>query len=279
MSGKRIVFCTLGSLGDLYPILALAREMQRRGHSPAVATTPVYRRLVEAENVEFHPVRPDLEADDPHILRRVMDRNTGGRYIIADLILPALRDSYEDTAAAAANADLLVTHPLAFSALLFARKIGMPWASLALAPVSMYSVYDPSVLVGLPFAEWLASCGPMVQRGLLRTMAFLSEPMWKPFRKFEEELGLPPAPNPLFWGHSPQLALGCSRRSWRLPRGIGRPTHIAPVFPSSSIARETSRTSSVSSTLGSHPSCSRLARRRSGSPAIFFSKAPRRHIS
>lgn len=32
--------------------------------------------------------------------------------------------------------------------------------------------------------------------------------MWKPFRTFEKELGLPPAPNPLFWGHSPQLALG-----------------------------------------------------------------------
>ena len=66
-----------------------------------------------------------------------MDRNAGARYIIGDLILPALRDSYEDTAAAAANADLLVTHPMTFAGSLFARKTGMPWASLALAPVSM----------------------------------------------------------------------------------------------------------------------------------------------
>ena len=208
MTGKRIVFCTLGSLGDLYPILALAREMKRRGHSPAVATTPVYRPLVEAENIGFHPVRPDLEADDPELLRRVMDRNTGGRFIIGDLILPALRDSYEDTAAAAANADLLVTHPMTFAGSLFARKTGMPWASLALAPVSMYSAYDPSVLVGLPFSEKLAAFGPRFQRGLLKAAAFLSEPMFKPFRKFEKELGLAPAPNLLFWGHSPQLALG-----------------------------------------------------------------------
>lgn len=208
MTGKRIVFCTLGSLGDLYPILALAREMKRRGHSPAVATTPVYRKLVEAENIGFHPVRPDLEADDPEILRRVMDRNTGGRYIIGDLILPALRDAYEDTAAAATKADLLVTHPLTFAGSLFARKTGVPWASLALAPVSMYSAYDPSVLVGLPFAEKLTSFGPAFQRGLLKTVAFLSEPMFKPFRKFEKELGLPSAPNPLFFGHSQQLALG-----------------------------------------------------------------------
>ena len=38
----------------------------------------------------------------------------GGRYITGQLILPALRDSYEDTVAAAAKADSLVTHPLTF---------------------------------------------------------------------------------------------------------------------------------------------------------------------
>jgi rhamnosyltransferase subunit B len=64
------------------------------------------------------------------------------------------------------------------------------------------------VLVGIPFAERTVSRGPFFQRHLLRTIAFLFEPLWKPFRKFEKELGLPPAPNPLFWGHSPQLSLG-----------------------------------------------------------------------
>ena len=69
----------------------------------------------DVQYIGFHPVRPDLEADDPELLRRVMDRNTGGRFIIGDLILPGLRDSYEDTAAAAANADLLGTHPMTFA--------------------------------------------------------------------------------------------------------------------------------------------------------------------
>ncbi len=48
MSGKRVVFCTFGSLGDLYPIVALAREMKHRQHSPVIATSPAYRKLVEA---------------------------------------------------------------------------------------------------------------------------------------------------------------------------------------------------------------------------------------
>jgi rhamnosyltransferase subunit B len=208
MTGKRIVFCTFGSLGDLYPFLAIARELKRQGHVPVIATTPVYRPLVEAEGVAFHPVRPDIDVNDPAILRRVMHRRTGGRYVVGDILLPALRDSFMDTADAAEGAELLVVHPMALAASAFARMSGMPWASAALAPVSLYSAYDPPVLAGVPLAERLASWGPAAQRRLRQTLAFLFEPQWRPFRELERTLGLSPAPNPLLWGHSPHLALG-----------------------------------------------------------------------
>jgi rhamnosyltransferase subunit B len=207
-TGRRIVFCTFGSLGDVYPFLAIARELRRQGHVPVIATTPVYRPLVEAEGVEFHPVRPEIDVTDPEVLGRVMDPRTGGRYVVCDVILPALHDSFADTADAAASADLVVVHPMALAAFAFVRMAGMPWASAALAPMSLYSVYDPPVLAGVPFAERLAAWGPAAQRRLLKTMAFLFEPQWKRFRELERTLGLPPAPNPLFWGHSPHLALG-----------------------------------------------------------------------
>ena len=208
MSGKRIVFCTFGSLGDLYPLLALAREMKSRGHFPVVATSPSYRTLIEAEEIAFHPVRPNVDVSDPTILRRVMDRRNGGHYLFCDIILPALRDTYEDTAKVAADADLLVIHPIVVAALLFARKSGCPWASVAVAPMSLCSAYDPPVFAGLPFAERLVSFGPAVQKILLKTIAAMFEPVWKPFREFEKELGLSRAPNPLLWGQSPHLALG-----------------------------------------------------------------------
>ena len=208
VSGKRIVFCTFGSLGDLYPFLAIARELKRQGNTPVIATTPVYRSLVETEGLAFHPVRPDIDVNDPEILGRVMHPRTGGRYVVCDVLLPALHDSFMDTADAAQGADLLVVHPMALAAFAFARMSGLPWASAALAPVSLYSAYDPPVLAGVPFAERLASWGPTAQRRLLKALALLFEPQWKPFRHLERTLGLTPAPNPLFWGHSPYLALG-----------------------------------------------------------------------
>jgi UDP:flavonoid glycosyltransferase YjiC (YdhE family) len=208
MNEKRIVFFTLGSLGDIYPFLALSRELKRRGHSPVIATMPIYRKEVESKGVAFRPVRPDVNLSDKSMLRRAMDRRNGGNYIITQILLPALRQSYEDTAIAASDADLIVVHPMALAAFLYAQKAPIPWASVALAPVSMYSVHDPSILSGLPFAELLASFGPGFQKQLLRTLGFLLEAQWRPFRRLERDLGLSPSPNPLLRGHSPHLALG-----------------------------------------------------------------------
>jgi len=208
MNGKRIVFCAFGSLGDVYPVLALAREMNQRGHSPVVATNAVYRQLIESEGVGFHPVRPDVDVSDPAILRRAMDRRNGARYIFGELILPSLRETYEDTMAASKGADMIVTHPVTLAALLLARKSRIPWASVALSPVSLFSVYDPPVFTGVPFAEKLATFGPAFQHVFLKTMAFLLEPIWKPFRALEKDLGLPSLPNPLIWPPQSSLVLG-----------------------------------------------------------------------
>lgn len=208
MIGKRPVFFAFGSLDDIYPILALAREMKRRGHAPVVATTGVYRQLIESEGVAFHPVRPDVDVSDPAILRRAMDRRNGARYIFGELILPHIRETYEDTVGVAHGADLIVTHPVTLAALLFARKAHIPWASAALSPVSLFSVYDPPVFTGVPFAEKLVTFGPAFQRAFLKTMAFLLEPIWRPFRALERDLGLPRMPNPLIWPPSSNLVLG-----------------------------------------------------------------------
>ena len=273
MTGKRIVFCTFGSLGDIHPFLALSQELKRRGHFPVIATTPCYRQRIEAEGIEFHPVRPEIDVTDPAILRRVMDRRTGGRYVTCDILLPALRESYEDTAAAAAGADLLVTHPVALSAILLARKTAIPWASVALAPMSLYSTYDPPVLPGIPFAERLVSLGPSFQKRLLSTVAFLFEPQWKPYRRFEKELGLPLSPNPCSGATRRTWCLACSLRCWLRHSPTGRPTPAQQDFLSTTIAKNTQWISNGFLIPAIRPSSLLLAPQRWEPQAISFSRA------
>ena len=53
---KRIVFAVWGSLGDLYPYLAIARELQSRGHHCVILTHHLLRPRVEAAGLEFAPM-------------------------------------------------------------------------------------------------------------------------------------------------------------------------------------------------------------------------------
>ncbi|MDZ8260460.1 glycosyltransferase [Nostoc sp. ChiQUE01b] len=43
INSKRIVLSTFDSLGDLHPAMALALELQTRGHHVVIATTEAYR--------------------------------------------------------------------------------------------------------------------------------------------------------------------------------------------------------------------------------------------
>lgn len=102
----------------------------------------------------------------------------------------------------------MVTHPLTFASQLWARASGRPWVSVALAPVSLFSVTDPPVFSGVPFEERLANCGPRIQRILL-WLADVALSRWlPPYRQLEAELGLTAGPNPILRGqHSPYLVL------------------------------------------------------------------------
>ena len=44
----RIVINTLGSFGDIHPYIALAMELQSRGHVPVIATMEIYRERSKA---------------------------------------------------------------------------------------------------------------------------------------------------------------------------------------------------------------------------------------
>ena len=80
---------------------------------------------------------------DPAVMRRFMDLRRGTERVLRNWILPVLRESYEDTLAAAEGADLLVSHPITFATRLVAEKTGMAWASTMVSPVGFFSALAP----------------------------------------------------------------------------------------------------------------------------------------
>ncbi len=205
----RILIHAFGSYGDIHPYMGLALELQRRGHDPVIATSPIYRQKIKAEGIAFRAIRPDLPRIDRELMRKVFDRRKGTEFIFRQILMPHLRDSYQDLAAVAGNPDVLITHPVAFAGPLLARVRSIPWISTVLAPASFMSTHDPPAFAGLPFPEHVAKLGRGFHRILYVAAEHLSGAWLGPYRQLEAELGLKPGANPIFAGqHSPRLVLG-----------------------------------------------------------------------
>ncbi|HEU4434706.1 MAG TPA: glycosyltransferase [Pyrinomonadaceae bacterium] len=209
-SSKRIVLNTWGSFGDLHPYMAIARELRARGHRPVIATMEMYRERLEAVGLELAPVRPNIpqpKEQAPELIRKIMEPRTGPRFLMEEIVYPAVRDAYQDLLVAVQRADVLITHPAAPAGPLVGRKTGLPWISTVLAPLSFFSVYDPPIP---PVMQWTTKVFSLLGPRLLKLFfdVMKSEYKAKQAVEFRKELGIPDYGNPMFEGqHSPLRVL------------------------------------------------------------------------
>jgi rhamnosyltransferase subunit B len=211
-SSKRVVLTAFGSFGDLHPYIAIALGLQERGHEAIVATSECYRQKIGALGLGFRAVRPDSDwVSDPDVMRRYMDFRNGLVRVVREKLLAVLRESYEDTAAAAVGADLLVSHPLAaYATRLVAEKTGIPWASTMITPLGFFSAYDVPVVPLTPIlSRVLRSLGPPFWGPVFWICKRASRFLARPWYRLRADIGLPPTHegNPLTDSNSPALVL------------------------------------------------------------------------
>ncbi len=219
--GKRIVLNTWGSFGDVHPYMAVALELRARGHRPVIATMEVYREKLEAAGLELAPVRPNIpqpKEQEPELIRKIMEPRTGPRFLMEEIVYPAVRDAYQDLLIAVQGADLLITHPAAPAGPLVGRKTGLPWISTVLAPLSFFSVYDPPIP---PVMQWTTKVFSLLGPRFLKLFfdVMKSEYKAKHVLEFRAELGLSDYGNPMFDGqHSPLRVLAMFSKVFAAPQ-------------------------------------------------------------
>jgi rhamnosyltransferase subunit B len=228
---KRILFATIGSLGDLHPCLALGLEMARRGESVAIATTEFYRERVEALGFEFHPLRPDWQPDHSELIRQCEDLRSGPEVLFRKLVMPHLRGMYDDLLAATASVDLMIAGELVYAAPLVSEKRNLRWASAILSPCSFFSAHDPSVLVSMPELIRFRRAGWLVNRLILDLARLGTRHWWNPIRALRRELGLRPDCDHLFRDKfSPDLVLALFSQSFASPQPDWPSSTVQPGF-------------------------------------------------
>src|ERR1041384_4104557 len=236
MSSKRIVLSTFGSFGDVHPYVAIALELKARGHHPVFATSEVYREKIDSAGIDFHPVRPIVPSfDQPEVLAdfigRAMDPKTGGE-VVADMVVPHVRDIYDDLDAATEGADLLLTHPLPFVGPIIAQKKRLNWISTVLAPASFLSVYDPIVPPQWPSLHRALRMSPWVGRAVLAVVKIKIDQVLLPIYELRSELGLSRGETPILNGqHSPTKVLALFTKLLATPQPDWPANTLVTGFP------------------------------------------------
>lgn len=165
-----------------------------------LATCEFYREMVTSAGIDFQPMAPDINPGDAALIARVMDPAHGTEVIVREMIGPYVREAFGQLRDAAADADLIVTHPVAFAAPLVARATNRRWVSAVLAPASMFSLTDFPIFP--PFVGVLR----LVRKTTWSARAFMAlgrrvtAPWVTPVTDLAAELGLTDAGHPLYEG-------------------------------------------------------------------------------
>jgi UDP:flavonoid glycosyltransferase YjiC (YdhE family) len=205
-ANPKVVLATLGSLGDLHPFIALGRALCTRGAHVVIACALEYKPKVEAAGLMFCAVRPSfddmqtrLRMDRAALTRAVLAQSD---FLLRDLIVPSVREAYEDMLPLVADADLVLTSSLCFGARLACERCAVPWIGIVLQPMMFLSAFDPPVI---PKAEWLARVlrrlGAPATALVLGVLKHAIARLLKPIHALRREIGLPATrQNPIFEG-------------------------------------------------------------------------------
>ena len=173
-----------------------------------VASTEFYRSKVEGLGIGFLPLRPNWDTSARELIRQCEDLKSGPEVLFRKLVLPHLRDTYDNLLSAAADSDLMIAGELVYAAPLVAEKLGLRWASAILSPASFLSAHDPSVLVNAPGLIHLRKLGWPVYRAALNIGRMGIRHWFDPVRHLRREEGLRVDCDPLFRDKfSPDLVL------------------------------------------------------------------------
>ena len=212
---SRIILTTLGSLGDLHPLIAIGLKLREHGHFVVFSTCASFHSRIEALGFEFQALRPDVAPENPAMtsaVKEIMDPKKGADRLLRGLVFPQLRATYDDLLKAVTGnggADLLVSGELVYPAPLVAEKTGVRWASCVTAPMSFFSAFDPPVLPPFPRCSlFLRGAGLKANQGAIKLVKYVTRNWSQPVRELRAELGLPPGRDPIYEGkHSPHLVL------------------------------------------------------------------------
>lgn len=193
----QVLFSTLGSWGDLFPLVGIALELRRRGHQVEITASPAWADLVSDAGIRFTPTgrhigfdefaaNPEIFGRMPFALRTVLQR----------FMFDQIDELSDDLREPVARADLVVCHPAHIAALDVAESAGAPTAVATVFPAMLPS--SSTVPGGTAIGPWTGPHGRAVNRLVWASANFGTSLMFdRPINSHRRRLGLSPVRNAL----------------------------------------------------------------------------------
>ncbi len=198
----KVLVTTIGTRGDVQPLVALSAGLARHGHSVTVCTSVRYDDMVKRCGLDFAPLSDDLVSlvETPEGRRTIAGAGgvVGRIRAFSDLLRKSVqiqRDLFRDgwSAARDLRPDVIVCHPKMSIALHYAERLSIPAVMAPLFPLfNPTAAYPPP---GVPFVRLGRRSTALYNRAshrvLRRTISLASRWLFGSWRK---SAGLPRLP-------------------------------------------------------------------------------------
>ncbi len=143
----RFAVVTLGSLGDVLPFLAIAKELVRRGHDVELLSNPRFEALVRQHGVRFYPIGSERDADrteaHPDLWHPVRGLGVLWRHLVAPALKPSLARIEALSRAEDGRGLTVLASPLALGARVARELLPIRLVTGYTAPMTLRSTSDP----------------------------------------------------------------------------------------------------------------------------------------
>ena len=148
----RALFSTIGSRGDVQPVVALASHLKALGHEVNVCVPPDFREWIESLGIAVIPIGPEVR---PFARSRPMGTQPQTPLTLEQrrqMVEASVATQFETLTSAAQGCDAIVAATaLQVAARSVAEKFGIPYVFAAYAPVVLPSPHHaPPPLPPLP---------------------------------------------------------------------------------------------------------------------------------
>lgn len=229
-----LALCAFGTVGDVLPLLQIAKVIQEQGGHVTCILNPVMSVHAEALELSYvavgEPWKPESLATDPRLLNP--------RFVWSEVFRPQIQPMFHaiHELHQAKPLDGVINHIWCFGGSFAAESLGVPSYMVGLAPITWFSLESPPQVDHrrMPPAmhrwamKWIAR--PLIQWIYEPGMQAEAKAVGLPFRRHR------------FWGVQQEAALNLGLWSphWRPPASDDPPCAHAVGFPLSSSARSLS---------------------------------------